>query len=291
MDDVTSKGIWRAGIVALSALAAFCIWHHAPTGAPTVAPITQAPQSASTTAPSVSVPKAVLPPSVTGPTSDATIRMPSGESSPASSRATAVIAAPKVIPNVVAKVEPKIEMPEVETSKVETSKVETSKVEAPKVEAPKLEAPKLEATPIAIAPKPAAQPKRALTKAKKKRLLLAKRSKIGCEYKRESVVRSVCFNFNSSRLSASSKAKLNAIIPTLKNAKQFELNGFADSVGNKTYNSNLSERRSKAVLKYLASKGIDTSKVSVKSFGSEKAEKQQLGKSQRERRVDVLVIP
>jgi outer membrane protein OmpA-like peptidoglycan-associated protein len=276
MGDVTSKGIWRAGIVALSALAAFCIWHHAPTGAPTVAPITQAPQSTSTTAPSASVPKAVLPPSVTGPTSDATIRMPSGESSPASSRATAVIAAPKVIPNVVAKVEPKIEMPKVET---------------PKVEAPKLEAPKLEATPIAIAPKAAAQPKRALTKAKKKRLLLAKRSKIGCEYKRESVVRSVCFNFNSSRLSASSKAKLNAIIPTLKNAKQFELNGFADSVGNKTYNSNLSERRSKAVLKYLASKGIDTSKVSVKSFGSEKAEKQQLGKSQRERRVDVLVIP
>jgi outer membrane protein OmpA-like peptidoglycan-associated protein len=276
MDDVTSTGIWRAGIVALSALAAFCIWHHAPTGAPTVAPITQAQKSTSTIAPSVSVPKAVLPPSVTGPTSDATIRMPSGESSPTSSRAPAVIAAPKVTPSVVAKVEPKIEVPKVET---------------PKVEAPKLEAPKLEATPIAIAPKPAAQPKRGLTKAKKKRLLLAKRSKIGCEYKRDSVVRSVCFNFNSSRLSASSKAKLNAIIPTLKDAKQFELNGFADSVGNKTYNSNLSERRSKAVLKYLASKGIDTSKVSVKSFGSEKADKQQLGKSQKERRVDVLVIP
>jgi outer membrane protein OmpA-like peptidoglycan-associated protein len=273
MDDVTSSGIWRAGIVALSALAAFCVWHHAPTGAPTVAPITQAQKNTSAIAPSASVPKAVLPPSVTGPTSDATIRMPSGESSPTSSRAPAVIAAPKV--------EPKIEAPKVEVPKVET----------PKVEAPKVEAPKVEATPIAIAPKPAAQPKRGLTKAKKKRLLLAKRSKIGCEYKRDSLVRSVCFNFNSSRLSASSKAKLNAIIPTLKDAKQFELNGFADSVGNKTYNSNLSERRSKAVLKYLASKGIDTSKVSVKSFGSEKADKQQLGKSQKERRVDVLVIP
>jgi outer membrane protein OmpA-like peptidoglycan-associated protein len=280
MDDVTSKGIWRSGIVALSALAAVCIWHHAPTVAPTVAPITQAQQSTSTIAPSVSVPKAALPPSVTGPTSDATTRMPSGESSPASSRATAVMAAPKVTPNAVAKVEPKIEVP----------KVEAPKIEAPKVEAPKVEAPKLEATPIAIATKPAAQSKRGLTKAKKKRQLLAKRSKNGCEYKRDSVVRSVCFNFNSSRLSASSKAKLNAIIPTLKDAKQFELNGFADSVGNRTYNSNLSERRSKAVLKYLASKGIDTSKVSVKSFGSEKAEKQ-LGKSQRERRVDVLVIP
>jgi outer membrane protein OmpA-like peptidoglycan-associated protein len=285
MDDVTSKGIWRSGIVALSALAAVCIWHHAPTVAPTVAPITQAQQSTSTIAPSVSVPKAALPPSVTGPTSDATTRMPSGESSPASSRATAVMAAPKVTPNAVAKVEPKIEVP-----KVEAPKIEAPKIEAPKVEAPKVEAPKLEATPIAIATKPAAQSKRGLTKAKKKRQLLAKRSKNGCEYKRDSVVRSVCFNFNSSRLSASSKAKLNAIIPTLKDAKQFELNGFADSVGNRTYNSNLSERRSKAVLKYLASKGIDTSKVSVKSFGSEKAEKQ-LGKSQRERRVDVLVIP
>jgi outer membrane protein OmpA-like peptidoglycan-associated protein len=84
---------------------------------------------------------------------------------------------------------------------------------------------------------------------------------------------------------------LNAIIPTLRQGNQFELNGFADSVGSKAYNSDLSERRNKAVLKYLVSKGIDANKVAVKSFGSDSAEKQRMGKSQLERRVDVRVVP
>jgi outer membrane protein OmpA-like peptidoglycan-associated protein len=264
MKDVTSKGIWSAGIVALGALAAFCIWHHAPLNAPAI----QAPTSlsnATKTTSAANAAKSVLPPAVTGPTSDVTVNMPSGKSIPI---------APKIQePSVVAKFDPKIEAP---------------KIEAPKIEppAPIAEAAKIEVKPTLVTPKAIA------VKAKKKRILVAKRISNGCEYKRDSnVVRSICFNFNSDRLSSASKAKLNAIIPTLKDGKQFELNGFADAVGKKTYNSNLSERRNKAVLKYLESKGIDSSKVSVKSFGSEEAEKQKLGKNQRERRVDIRLAP
>jgi outer membrane protein OmpA-like peptidoglycan-associated protein len=252
---VTSKGIWSAGIVALGALAAFCIWHHAPVSAPTIKAL---PNAATTTTAATPVIKGTLPPVVTGPKSDATVNMPSGKLVPV---------APKLeVPVAVAKVEPKIE--------------------APVVEAPKVEAPKVEAKPAVVSPKPVAM------KENKKRVLVAKRYGNGCENKRDaSVVRSICFNFNSDRLSAASKAKLNAIIPTLKDGKQVELSGFADAVGKKEYNSNLSERRNNAVLKYLASKGIDAAKVSVKSFGSEEAEKQKMGKNQRERRVDIRLSP
>jgi outer membrane protein OmpA-like peptidoglycan-associated protein len=276
---VTSKGIWSAGIVALGALAAFCIWHHAPVSAPAI----QAPTSLSkttTTSAAANAVKGVLPPSVTGPTSDVTASMPSGKSIPI---------APKLQePSVVAKVDPKVEVPKIEAPKVEMPKVEAPKIEALKIEppAPIAEVAKVEIKPTLVPPKTIA------AKTKKKRVLVAKRFSNGCEYKRDSnVVRSICFNFNSDRLSGASKAKLNAIIPTLKDGKQFELNGFADAVGKKTYNSNLSERRNKAVLKYLESKGIDSSKVSVKSFGSEEAEKQKLGKNQRERRVDIRLAP
>jgi outer membrane protein OmpA-like peptidoglycan-associated protein len=274
MKDVTSKGIWSAGIVALGALAAFCIWHHAPVSAPAIQATTNL-SSAATISAAANAVKGVLPPVVTGPSSDATANMPSGKS---------ISIAPKLeTPADVAKVEPKVVVPAVEAPKIETPKVEPLKVEPP---APIAEAPKVEIKPPVVTPKPIA------AKTKKKRVMVAKRLNSGCEYKRDSsVVRSICFNFNSDRLSAVSKAKLNAIIPTLKDGKQFELNGFADAVGKKTYNSNLSERRSKAVLKYLESKGIDAAKVSVKSFGSEEAEKQKIGKSQRERRVDIRLAP
>jgi outer membrane protein OmpA-like peptidoglycan-associated protein len=284
MEDVTSKGIWSTGIVALGALAAFCIWHHAPLNAPAIQAPTSLSNATKTTSAANAV-KGVLPPSVTGPTSDVTVNMPSGKSTPI---------APKLQePSVVAKVDPKIEAPKIEAPKIEAPKVEIPKVEAPKIEALKIEppAPIAEAAKIEVKPT-LVTPKAIAVKAKKKRLLVAKRFSNGCEYKRDSnVVRSICFNFNSDRLSGASKAKLNAILPTLKDGKQFELNGFADAVGKKTYNSNLSERRNKAVLKYLESKGIDSSKVSVKSFGSEEAEKQKLGKNQRERRVDIRLAP
>jgi outer membrane protein OmpA-like peptidoglycan-associated protein len=283
MDEVTSKGIWTAGIVALGALAAFCIWHHAPVVTPTV----QASQNVSTNTSTNSF-KGVLPPVVTGPTSDATVNMPSGKSISVTPKTEAPIVArpPVVAPTVEVKVEPKIEAPVTVLPKVEPPKIE--------VPAPVADTLKADAKLTMVAPKPVARLKPMAVKPKQSVNVVkyAKKSTSGCGYRRDnSVVRSICFNFNSDRLSAASKAKLNAIIPTLKEGKQFELNGFADAVGKKAYNNDLSERRNKAVLKYLQSKGVDADKVSVKSFGSEEAEKQKKGKNQRERRVDIRVLP
>jgi outer membrane protein OmpA-like peptidoglycan-associated protein len=283
MDEVTSKGIWTAGLVALGALAAFCIWHHAPVTTPAV-PASQN-VSAST---STNTLKGVLPPVVTGPTSDATANMPSGKAISVTPKTeTPIVAPPPVVaPAVEAKVEPKIETPVAVLPKVEPPKIE--------VPAPVADTPKADAKLTMVAPKPVAKLKPTAVKPKQSVYVIkyAKKSNYGCGYKRDNnVVKSVCFNFNSDRLSTASKAKLNAIIPTLKEGKQFELNGFADAVGNKAYNNDLSERRNKAVLKYLQSKGIDADKVSVKSFGSEEAEKQKKGKNQRERRVDIRVLP
>jgi outer membrane protein OmpA-like peptidoglycan-associated protein len=277
MTQVTSKGIWSAGLLALGAVAAFCIWQHAPSITAPTAPIadaTKAIVAGATTA------KSVLPPAVTGPTSNATSRMPAGDSINVGPKLDTSAAKP-------AKVEPKVELP-----KPEAPKIQAPVIEAPKVEPPKVEQPVVELRKAIVPSMPTAKAQSTFVKAKKKRIVAANRGSRGCEFKRDSaVVRSICFNFNSARLNTASKAKLNAIIPTLKQGNQFELNGFADAIGSKAYNTDLSERRNKAVLKYLVSKGVDASKIAVKSFGSDSAEKQKSGKSQLERRVDVRVVP
>jgi outer membrane protein OmpA-like peptidoglycan-associated protein len=286
---VTSKGIWSAGLLALGAVAAFCIWQHAPSiSASTASSAPIAPIADSTkaiVAAGSAGAKSVLPPAVTGPTSSETSRMPSGDSINAVPRIETPASKPP-------KLEPKVEAPKVEAPKVEAPKVEAPKIETPKLDSPIVVAPKVE-PPSAIVPSmPTTKARSTFVKVKKKRVVVANRGAKGCEFKRDNaVVRSICFNFNSARLTTASKAKLNAIIPKLKQSNQFELNGFADSVGSKAYNSDLSERRSKAVLKYLVSKGVDANKVAVKSFGSDSAEKQRMGKSQLERRVDVRVVP
>jgi outer membrane protein OmpA-like peptidoglycan-associated protein len=264
MTQVTAKGIWSAGLIALGAVAAFCIWQHAPSTATSPSIATS---SASVT--SAAVPKGMLPPAVTGPTSAQTSRMPAGD--PLGSVAKTVEAPP-------AKAQTKVEPSKNETPKLESQTTTT--------------VPTLEQPPRSAVKAPAVETKQTLVKAKSKRMIVANRATRGCESKRDnSVVKSICFSFNSDRLNMASKAKLNAILPTLKLGNQFELNGFADAVGSKAYNNDLSQRRNKAVLKYLALKGIDPSKLTVKSFGSDSAEKQKIGKNQRERRVDVRVVP
>jgi outer membrane protein OmpA-like peptidoglycan-associated protein len=269
---MTEKGILGFGAVALTALAAFAIWQYVPketNTAPTLPPQISTP--AATTG------NAAIPPSVTGPVAAASSSMPKT----VAAQSTVPAAPTQAIATVPAKAEaPKVEAPKVETAKVETPKVETPKVEVPKVELPKVEIPKVE-TPKVDAPK-VDVPKSAPVAA----------AKVGCETNRaESVLRSICFRFNSDRLSKASRSKLDAIAPVLKKSEgKFELSGFADAVGNKLYNADLSERRGKAVLKYLKAKGVDVSKISVKSYGSEAAEKTGTGNNQRERRVDVKAL-
>jgi outer membrane protein OmpA-like peptidoglycan-associated protein len=279
---MTEKGILGFGAVALTALAAFAIWQYVPketNTAPTPPPQISTP--AATTG------NAAIPPSVTGPVAAASSSMPKT----VAAQSTVPAAPTQAIATVPAKAEaPKVETAKVETPKVETPKVEVPIVELPKVEIPKVEIPKVEIPKVEI-PK-VETPKVDAPKVDVPKSAPVAAAKVGCETNRaESVLRSICFRFNSDRLSKASRSKLDAIAPVLKKSEgKFELSGFADAVGNKLYNADLSERRGKAVLKYLKAKGVDVSKISVKSYGSEAAEKTGTGNNQRERRVDVKAL-
>ncbi len=102
---------------------------------------------------------------------------------------------------------------------------------------------------------------------------------------RPNLVGSICFDFNSSQLNPASQAKLDKLVPTLLSSdKKLELSGFADAQGKQGYNQTLSLLRANAVAKYLATKGLDNSKVTVTAYGS------QAGKQyQKQRRVDLKV--
>lgn len=82
------------------------------------------------------------------------------------------------------------------------------------------------------------------------------------------VIKSVYFDFSSSSLNAESKAEIEKLYMLLKAnpGLDIELVGHTDSKGNPEYNKILSERRAKAVVNYLSSKGVSTSKI--KSLGA-----------------------
>jgi OmpA-OmpF porin, OOP family len=69
------------------------------------------------------------------------------------------------------------------------------------------------------------------------------------------------FTLNSAELHADDYAKLDAILPVLKNPKVAfiggEVNGYADSTGTEEYNIDLSKRRAQAVADYYKSKGVN----------------------------------
>jgi outer membrane protein OmpA-like peptidoglycan-associated protein len=100
------------------------------------------------------------------------------------------------------------------------------------------------------------------------------------------LIGSICFDFDSAKLTAQSKLKLDKLVPTLKEtAKKIELSGFADSRGRQGYNQTLSQLRGDAVQTYLLSKGVDIGKLTIAAYGS------QAGKQfQKQRRVDLKVM-
>ncbi len=69
------------------------------------------------------------------------------------------------------------------------------------------------------------------------------------------------FPLNSAELHADDKAKIDAIIPVLKNSKVAfiagEVDGYTDSTGTEAYNVDLSKRRAQAVADYVRSQGVN----------------------------------
>ncbi len=85
------------------------------------------------------------------------------------------------------------------------------------------------------------------------------------------VIRDVHFEFNSSRLTAADKERLNTVATRLKQeapSARLSVTGHTDSVGSDKYNQKLSEHRAHAVTDYLIESGVPrASFVSVAGAG------------------------
>ncbi len=91
----------------------------------------------------------------------------------------------------------------------------------------------------------------------------------GCEIKAEIALEGVNFETNSDRLVSGAEGILNDAAATLnKNPTiKVEVAGHTDSDGAADYNEGLSARRAQTVHDYLASHGVDVSRMSVRGYG------------------------
>ena len=84
----------------------------------------------------------------------------------------------------------------------------------------------------------------------------------------------VTFDYNSDVLTADARENLEEFSKALKDPQlataSFFVEGHTDAKGPESYNMTLSERRAAAVVRYLAEKGIDTSKLVSRGFGKAK---------------------
>ncbi|MBX9852376.1 MAG: OmpA family protein [Cytophagaceae bacterium] len=86
------------------------------------------------------------------------------------------------------------------------------------------------------------------------------------------VLRNIFFDFDKATLRPASTAELEKLyqllvdVPTLK----IEISGHTDNKGSAEYNKELSEKRAKAVVDYLVSKGIDASRLKYAGYGLER---------------------
>lgn len=83
--------------------------------------------------------------------------------------------------------------------------------------------------------------------------------------------RTIYFEFDKARLTAASQAKLNTLAEGLKSDSQVreaKVVGYADRIGNESYNDALSQRRAGAVKNYLAKQGfVNSSVTETRWFG------------------------
>lgn len=84
----------------------------------------------------------------------------------------------------------------------------------------------------------------------------------------------VSFELNSDTLTAPARQNLDQFATALAdprlNGFKFDVDGHTDARGRDEYNMTLSERRAKAVVAYLAQKGVDGKKLAPRGFGKQK---------------------
>ena len=85
------------------------------------------------------------------------------------------------------------------------------------------------------------------------------------------LAQSVFFDFDSARITGASERNLNEIYNLMMQNPNttYVIEGHTDSVGDAGYNKNLSQKRAQAVVNYLVSKGMSTSKLSAIGYGEE----------------------
>lgn len=117
----------------------------------------------------------------------------------------------------------------------------------------------------------------------------------GCPIKDELVltVDRLDFDFDSAELDAESKAALDAAVDVIRShsAVKMDVVGYTDSVGSDAYNQTLSERRAKAAVDYLVSRGVGADHL--RSVGRGEADPVASNDSEdgraRNRRVELIV--
>jgi OOP family OmpA-OmpF porin len=77
------------------------------------------------------------------------------------------------------------------------------------------------------------------------------------------------FEFNKSKLLPNAYAVLDSIVSTMKAHVEYkwEVGGYTDKVGSDKYNTKLSQRRAKAVVDYLVSKGVIRKNIKAVGYG------------------------
>jgi outer membrane protein OmpA-like peptidoglycan-associated protein len=90
--------------------------------------------------------------------------------------------------------------------------------------------------------------------------------------KKHMVLQRIEFEFNTDNLASDSKQYLDQLVEFMRLQPDctVKINGYTDNEGSKEYNQKLSEKRAASVMAYLASKGVDKTRLSSAGYGSDK---------------------
>ena len=93
----------------------------------------------------------------------------------------------------------------------------------------------------------------------------------------EAILATVYFDFDKYTVSASERAKVDAVAGRVK-ATEVIIAGYTDHFGTEEYNLGLSDRRAQAVREYLVKLGANQAKSEIMALGSQHADKNAAGR-------------